>query len=151
MKAALQDEHKSDLEGQLLLAEIRHEKEMEELRKSSSGSGVKTADEKTPSAGRTRGGGIAYDTPRATARRVLTSTEGTDTAVEPHDLRSCASDSPPKSPPREISRTRMPIGSINKGVKVEGSRQSRLFGKLPTFRTPTQKAALEDFKTGMPT
>lgn len=131
MKAALQSDFQVDLEGQLLLAEIQHQKDIDRLKTELSGGDAAAPD--------------AASAASVTVHRRVKITEvgggGTGATVPP----STPLPSFPKRPLQDRTRVGVKVEENNRegvagrggGGSTEGRRG--LIGKLPAFKMPVQK------------
>lgn len=119
MKNALQNEHSADLEGQMLLAEIRHQKELEKLRNEPSRNDLGT--------------GVTVHRPRVTPEGNCTVAIGSNT------VRSSTLSSSPETMPQEETHVSVHMDSYAKSRKIGRGERRGLVGKLPIFKTPTQR------------
>lgn len=132
LRAALESDFQADLDGQLLLAEIRHQKEMEQLR-------VELGGGKAPSAEAATGAIIVYNA--ATPRR--------------KEKGGCKFGAPSSVGPPSLSRRprqqKMDVGMAAAehssdadcvgGVATPGEKQPGLGRKFPVFKPPVQKVS----------
>lgn len=138
LRDTLESEFQADLDGQLLLAEIRHQKEIEQLRAALSA-------RETPCAEAASGKMVVYN---GVTRQKDKKGEGSSDAP------------PPGSPSPSLSRrplqpkNRVGLAAAGSGVAASlreaapESRKTRLGTKLPAFKPPSQKVSRgEDDKT----
>lgn len=130
LRAALESDYQADLDGQLLLAEIRHQKEMEELR-------VELGDGKEPSAEAATGAIIVYGA--ATPQR---KEKGGGKLAPPSSIRH---PSLSRRPPQKKMDVGMAAAETSSGAGVvrelatPSGKQPGLGRKFPVFKPPVQK------------
>lgn len=136
MKDALQSDHQSELEGQLLLAEIRHQKELDRLRMELSGAAITASASGTPSTGRF----VMYHVGKKRA------TEGAGEAIN-SDVHPCI---PSPSLMRgvrgvAVGKNGQRLRGVGDGEKSAlGGGRRCLGGKLPSFKMPAPTAPPND-------
>lgn len=137
LRDALESEFQADLDGQLLLAEIRHQKEIDQLR-------AELSVRETPSAETAGGTMVVYSGDASQKEK-----QGEDSSRVPH----------PGAPTPALSRrplqSKNRVGSAAKGKgsatslkeAATASKKPRLGTKLPVFKPPSQKVSSEDGET----
>lgn len=134
LRDALESEFQADLDGQLLLAEIRHQKEIDQLR-------AELSVRETPSAEAASGTMVVYSGDAQHKKK-----QGEDSSRVP----------PPGSSAPSLSRrplqSKNRVGSAAKGKgaatifkkAATASKKPRLGTKLPAFKPPSQKVSSDD-------
>lgn len=128
LRDSLQSEFQADLDGQLLLAEIRHQKEMDQLRMELRNDPESPTDVTSKAL-------VVYGGETTPSRR----DDGSTKSPNPSN--------PPPSLPRHSVQRKMPLrgesgeGRCDTGVVGAAAvrPKSGLLRKLPSFRTPAQK------------